>query len=58
MEGKYQPVRKVNLKRFNSAVGIERTLTCCANALNDAKLKITDIGKVILVGGKYTAFHW
>jgi molecular chaperone HscA len=30
---------------------VERTLTCCANALNDAKLKITDIGKVILVGG-------
>ena len=30
---------------------IERTLTPCANALKDAKLKATDIDEVILVGG-------
>jgi len=30
---------------------VERTIDCCKNALRDAKLKIEDIGKVILVGG-------
>jgi molecular chaperone HscA len=30
---------------------VQNTLACCANALKDAKLEISDIGKVILVGG-------
>jgi molecular chaperone HscA len=46
---------KISLSRheFDAIVQplVQHTLTCCANALNDAKLKISDIGKVILVGG-------
>ena len=30
---------------------VARTIACCTNALKDAKLQVTDIGKVILVGG-------
>jgi molecular chaperone HscA len=30
---------------------VERTIDCCKNALRDARLKVGDIGKVILVGG-------
>lgn len=30
---------------------IDRTLACCTNALNDAGLKVSEVGKVILVGG-------
>lgn len=30
---------------------VARTLSCCAQAMKDAKLTVADIGKVILVGG-------
>lgn len=47
--------RKISLSKsaFESLIQpfIDRTIACCTNALNDAKLKVADIGKVILVGG-------
>ncbi len=46
---------KISLTRaaFESLIlpFVERTIDSCKNALRDAKLKVGDIGKVILVGG-------
>ena len=40
-------------KTFESLIEplVQRTINCCVNALKDAQLQVTDIGKVILVGG-------
>lgn len=50
---------KISLKKADFEVLIlpfvERTIDCCKNALRDAKLKVEDIGKVILVGGSTRA---
>jgi molecular chaperone HscA len=43
----------ISLEMFNTLIQplIDKTLTCCKNALADAKLKVTDIQEVVMVGG-------
>jgi molecular chaperone HscA len=40
-------------KQLNAIIKplIDRTMTCCQNALKDAELEVTDIHEVVLVGG-------
>lgn len=44
---------ELSLVQFNTIISplVEKTLTCCNNALRDAGLKVKDIEDVILVGG-------
>ncbi len=43
----------ISLETFNNLIQpfIDKTLTCCKNALADAKLKVSDIQEVVMVGG-------
>lgn len=48
-----EKIFKVNRKDFESLISpiVERTITACKNALADARLSISDIDEVIMVGG-------